>query len=246
MTVDLQVSKTLRFHQIVWKAIDWIYPPRCAGCSAPGMRFCAFCMDSVKVIDQNKVCPICGIPQSIQKVCPDCASNSPAFTSLRSWGLYEGPLREAIHSLKYQSDLGISEELARPLSNLLRELHWQVDLITAVPLSRQRKRTRGYNQSSMIARWVAMSFGIPYTPSALIRSKDTISQVGLSGEERRKNVMGAFQANETWVTGKSILVIDDVTTTGATMQACGQAISDGGAQQVYGLTLARVGHIHLS
>lgn len=244
--VDLRVSKAYRSHRLLWQAIDWIYPPRCAGCSTPGFRFCDTCVASVKVIDQEIVCPKCGVPQSTPEICPECRSFTPAFTAVRSWGLYEGTLREAIHHLKYRSDLGVSEELAKPLSVLLKHLHWQVDLITPVPLSRRRKRSRGYNQASLIARWIAMSNGIPFQPAALVRSKDTISQVGLSGEERRKNVIGAFLASKEIVNGKSILVIDDVSTTGATMQACALSLEEGGAHQIYGLTLARAGHIHLS
>jgi len=246
VTADLRSSRAYQFHRILWQAIDWIYPPRCAGCSAPGFRFCASCASRVKTIDQGKVCPLCGVPQPTSEVCPECRSYTPAFTAVRSWGLYEGTLREAIHHLKYRSDLGVSEELARPLSALIKALGWQVDLIAPVPLSQKRLRSRGYNQASMLARWVAMTNGIPFHPAALDRSKDTISQVGLSGEERRKNVIGAFTASKAAVSGKSILIIDDVTTTGATMQACSLALREGGADRIYGLTLARAGHIHLS
>lgn len=170
----------------------------------------------------------------------------PVFTALRSWGFYEGALREAIHKLKYNNDLGVSEELARPLSALLNESGWHVDLISPVPLSRKRLRTRGYNQSSMLARWVSFTNRIPFKPGVMVRSKDTISQVGLSGEERRNNVLGAFESDPAVAAGKSILVIDDVTTTGATMQACAIALIKGGASHVYGLTLARAGQIHIS
>lgn len=246
MPVDLPLSRVYRIHRFLWQAIDWIYPPRCAGCSAPGVRFCAACVSNVKTIDQEKVCPLCGVPQPAAEICPECRSYTPAFTAVRSWGLYEGTLREAIHHLKYRSDLGISEELARPLSTLVKAFAWQVDLIAPVPLSRKRLRSRGYNQASMLARWVAMTNGIPFHPAALVRSKDTISQVGLSGEDRRKNVIGAFIASKDFVHGKSILVIDDVSTTGATMQACALALKEGGADRIYGLTLARAGHIHLS
>lgn len=246
MTVATRNSRAYRFHQFFWRAIDWVYPPRCAGCSTPGIRFCATCHDSVRVIDQGRVCPVCGTPQNSQSICPECTTLAPGFTALRSWGLYEGALRKAIHQLKYRSDLGISEELAKPISILLRDNNWQVDLITPVPLSRKRLRTRGYNQSAMVAHWVSLANCIPYEPKAMIRIKDTISQVGLSGDERRHNVLAAFQATQANVAGKTVLVIDDVTTTGATMHACASALLNAGADHVYGLTLARAGHIDLS
>ncbi len=122
MTADLRSSRAYQFHRILWQAIDWIYPPRCAGCSAPGFRFCASCASRVKTIDQGKVCPLCGVPQPTSEVCPECRSYTPAFTAVRSWGLYEGTLREAIHHLKYRSDLGVSEELARPLGGIKAQM----------------------------------------------------------------------------------------------------------------------------
>lgn len=246
MTVATRNSRAYRYHQFFWRAIDWIYPPRCAGCSSTGVRFCSACYSSVRVIDQAKVCPVCGIPQKTLSICPECTTLAPGFTALRSWGLYEGALRKAIHQLKYRRDLGVSEELAKPISTLLRNSKWQVDLITPVPLSRRRLRTRGYNQSAMVARWVSLANCIPYEPKAMSRTKDTISQVGLSGDERRQNVLAAFQANQENVAGKTVLVIDDVTTTGATMHACASALLNVGADRVYGLTLARAGHIDLS
>lgn len=246
MTVDTRISKVHLVHRLFWQAMDWIYPPRCAACSTPGVRLCSACTTSIKVIDQQRVCPMCGIPQTTTELCQECATVSPAFTALRSWGLYEGALREAIHKLKYRNDLGVSEELARPLSALLTGTGWHVDLISPVPLSRKRLKTRGYNQAAMIARWVSFTNRIPFYPGVMVRSKDTISQVGLSGEERRLNVLEAFEANPAIATGKSILVIDDVATTGATMQACALALLKSGASHVYGLTLARAGHIHIS
>lgn len=246
MTVGLPSSRINRFHHYFWQVMDWIYPPHCAGCSSPGNRFCQTCLSLVKVIDQDKVCPRCGIPQSTVELCQECAVGEPEFTAVRSWGLYEGPIRKAIHRLKYQNDLGVSEDLAKPLSLLLEDLNWHIDLVLPVPLSRMRMRSRGYNQSAMLARWIAGARGVPYNAACLTRSKDTISQVGLSGEERRRNVLGAFEAVPDLAAGKSLLVIDDVTTTGATMQACAKALILAGARQVYGLTLARAGQIHLS
>jgi len=246
LTVDTRISRAYLYHQLFWRVMDGIYPPRCAACSTPGVRLCSACMTGIKVIDQQRICPQCGIPQTTTELCQECEAVSPAFAAVRSWGFYEGALREAIHKLKYRSDLGVSEELAKPLSSLLIDFHWQVDLVSPVPLSQKRMRARGYNQSAMIARWVSFTNGIPFNTRAIVRSKDTISQVGLSGDERRRNVLGAFEANPVITAGKSILVIDDVATTGATMQACALALVKSGASHVYGLTLARAGHIHIS
>jgi len=189
---------------------------------------------------------LCGIPQPGAELCDECTTYMPVYSSLRSWGTYEGTLRTAVQRLKYHSDIGLSEILAKPLTGLLCDLNWQVDFVTAVPLSSKRRRQRGYNQAALLAHWVGLAAGLPFHPNALLRLRDTTSQVGLHANQRRQNVAGAFQARPTTTSGKNILIIDDVTTTGATMQACSQALLAAGASQIYGLTLARAGHIHLS
>jgi ComF family protein len=106
-------------------------------------------------------------------------------------------------------------------------------------LSSKRLQQRGYNQASLLARPVALALPAPYRPGLLMRNRDTLSQVDLSAQERRKNVAGAFSQVGTKPRGASILVIDDVTTTGSTLNACAHALLDAGASAVYGLTLAR-------
>lgn len=246
MTELQRYYRKFQIHHLLWQLIDWIYPPRCANCGKWGERWCDACQRNVNLITAAEICPLCGIPQPEAKLCIECTTYQPVYTALRSWGSYEGTLRTAIHRLKYHSDIGLSEILARPLTGLLRDLSWQVDLVTAVPLSSKRRRQRGYNQAALLARWVGLSAGVIFQPNALVRLRDTTSQVGLHAHQRRENVAGAFQAKSSVVLGKKVLIIDDVTTTGATMQACAQALISAGASQIYGLTLARAGHIHLS
>ena len=210
------------------------------------MRWCFDCQAKVKVIHQSSICPLCGIPQPGVTLCSECKAYQPVYTAARSWGWYEGSLRSAIHQLKYHNDMGVSEELAKPLAHLLTGLNWQVDLIAAVPLSKKRRRERGYNQSALLARWLSFATGIPFQEAVIERSRDTTSQVGLHARERHQNMMGAFTARTKIAAGKSILIIDDVTTTGATMQACAHAFQTAGASRIYGLTLARAGQIHLN
>ncbi len=246
MTAPQRLAQIYKAHHFLWQMIDWVYPPRCATCGKWGERWCSVCQQKVKVISTTNLCPLCGIPQPGAEICAECTTYQPVYTALRSWGTYEGTLRTAIHRLKYHSDIGLSENLAKPLAGLLRDLNWQVDLVTAVPLSGKRKRERGYNQAALLARWISLSEGLPFQPNMIRRSRDTTSQVGLHAHQRRQNVADAFAAVSNHTTGKSVLVIDDVTTTGATMQACSLALMTAGASQIYGLTLARAGHIHLS
>jgi ComF family protein len=153
--------------------------------------------------------------------------------------VYQESLRKAILRLKFAGDLSLGELLARPMLDMLFRFGWQVDLVTPVPMGVARKLKRGYNQAALLALPLALGAGIAYRPQSLRKVRETPSQIGLGLTQRWENVAGAFQAREMIVSGKSVLVVDDVTTSGATMQACAQALSEAGARQVYGLTLAR-------
>jgi ComF family protein len=133
----------------------------------------------------------------------------------------------------------MGEVLSRPLIRMLRELRWPVDLVTAVPAGVVRRAERGYNQAALLAWPVACGCSLLYQSKALEKIRETHSQVGLNRQERRWNVELAYRARQELVAGKNILVIDDVATSGATLEACTQALLDAGAAQVYGLTLAR-------
>jgi ComF family protein len=152
-------------------------------------------------------------------------------------------LKRAIHQLKYQRNIGLGEILARPLARLLVDTKWDIDLISAVPLDQKRKQERGFNQSDLLARPLGWLADIPYDREAVIRKRETKSQVGLSREERKENMIGAFWGQPDIVAGKSVLIIDDVITTGSTINACAKAMIESGAKRVFGLTLARSVHL---
>ena len=158
--------------------------------------------------------------------------------------MYEGPLRDAIHALKYKRDIGLGEELAQHLIKLFEQQNWYVDMIAPVPLGKERLENRGYNQSHLLALPIALSSRIPYKPDVIKRIRNTPSQVGLNSLERLHNVRGAFQGNTSVLKGKSILLVDDVTTTGATINACAQACHQAQAANVYCITVARAPFAH--
>lgn len=239
LLADLRARPAYALYRFLWTALDWLYPPYCGGCAEPGERWCEKCRSQASRLGEL-VCMCCGQPQSeAGKTCPLCSSTPPSYAALRSWAAYEGPLREAVQRLKYRRDIGLGEVLSLHLIEQLHDLAWQIDLVMPVPLSMKRLRQRGYNQASLLARPVALALKIPYSTSALLRQRDTASQVGLSAHERLENVRGAFSANTPRVGEKRILIIDDVTTTGATIQACALALLEAGAHSVHGLTLAR-------
>ena len=226
-------------YHFLWSALDWIYPPTCGGCNLLGVRWCAPCHERTIRYNGNTGCPRCGYEVLAKGICPSCLENSPVCTAIRSWGAYSGPLREAVHRMKYKQDLGLTELFSSHLHILLVELGWNVNLITPVPLSRKRLRQRGYNQAALLAWPMAEAMKIRFSSKAIERIRDTTSQVSLSAQERLLNVVGAFQANPVIVKNKDVLVVDDVITTGATIQSCAQALFAAGANQVFGLSLAR-------
>lgn len=234
----LKGSPVYSFYQLAWTALDWLYPPTCGGCGQPGERWCLACRNSVHLL-QPPLCSHCGQSLINDQPCFSCPPGGYHFQALRAWAEYNGPLRSAVHRLKYKGDLALGEVLARPLAGLLRSLGWVVDLVVPVPLGVARAQQRGYNQASLLAFPLAMACGLPYRPRALHKVRQTRTQVGLSRTARRENVAGAFQADSHLVAGRSILVVDDVATSGATLDACAAALLVAGAQTVYGLTLAR-------
>lgn len=158
---------------------------------------------------------------------------------MRNLAVYEGVIRDCVHAIKYEHNQGLGEVFTDMLAGLVAEADWTPDLVMPVPLSAKRATERGYNQADCLARPLAAHLGIRYHPFGLERFRDTPSQVGLSGEARRRNVAGSFKAVSEVVAGQQVLIVDDVMTTGSTIEACAQALRDAGSQAVYGLTLGR-------
>jgi ComF family protein len=192
------------------------------------------------------LCEVCGLPQKRAGTCDVCRAERPLFRSLRSWSVFENPVRNALHRLKYRRDIGLGEALAMQLAEFVRGLNWPIDMIVPVPLGKQRLQERGYNQVGMIARPLALVLGIEYAPRALYRQRETRSQVGLTKAERHDNVQNAFQALGILVDRKTVLVMDDVATTGSTLSSSAEALLSSGAKDVYALTVARALTHHMS
>jgi len=227
-----------QYYQLLWAGLDWLYPPFCGGCEIRGRRWCLDCQARTALVPDS-ICIYCGIPTASPGVCSRCHVSPPIFAACRSWAFFEGPLRNALHRLKYKRDIALGESLSKPLMEMLLQLGWQLDLITVVPLSKARQVERGYNQATLLAFPIALRLGVKYQSKALKKIRETRSQVGLTFEQRHANVISAFSANREYVFGKQVLLMDDIVTSGATINACAQALSLAGASRVYALTLAR-------
>ena len=229
---------------LVDSLITLAYPHRCIVCNSldTDSCLCPKCLLGIDPIAKPS-CVRCGLSIHADG-CPHCASRPQAFVRARACGSYSGVLQTAIHHLKYRDKPQLSVPLGIHLGAYARlhakDLnHLAFDYVVPSPMHAHRRRLRGYNQAERIARVVAEQLEIPLAPDALFRNRNTRSQVGLKVEQRTDNLRGAFSVthSETW-SGTTVLVVDDVTTTGSTLHECAVAMKAAGAKHVYGLTLA--------
>lgn len=202
-----------------WLA-DLIFPPQCGGCGRVDFRWCETCFDDLQAI-------------------PVIFTDSPqlGLAGAGASGPYEGMLKRAIRAFKYNGAVELAAPLAERLTVTLEQLDWSCDFIAPVPLSVNRLAERGYNQADLLGRRVAEQMNIPYRPDALRRERDTEQQARLNVEQRAENVKDAFAASRD-AADRSVLLIDDVITTGATLEACADALKSARAAAVYALTVA--------
>jgi ComF family protein len=225
-----------------WQAwssfIDLLFPPKCGGCQTAGSLWCETCRAAVTPIEPPW-CEKCGEPFVADRLCANCRAHPLEIEKIRSVALFDGVLRQAIHRFKYERLAGLAE----PFGEMLAD-YWRAELLTAdwlipVPLHPSRERDRGYNQSELLARQLARRVNVPISSKGLRRTRATAVQMTLNAAQRRENVAGAFECVEPRARGARVMVIDDVGTTGATLDACAQAVLKAGAASVMGLTLAR-------
>jgi ComF family protein len=185
------------------------------------------------------VCWHCGRPLARPQLCAACAGAPSPITRIYAVAYSAGVLRRAIHRLKYVGQTQLAEPLGALLADWWLAHPLRVDLLAPTPLHPARERQRGFNQATLLARRLSRAAGIPCAEHLVRRQRDTRPQVGLNARERAQNVAGAFIADAGAVAGRRILLIDDVCTTGATLEACATALRAAGAADVWGLVVAR-------
>ncbi len=233
----------MNFKKTVWHIRRWILdlliPPCCVVCGKVETWLCDMCASMLPLLTEP-VCERCGQPWDGEGLCPRCRTSLQHIAAIRSAFLFEGHIRDVIHALKYRGGAEVAPLLGRRMAEAWQRYAIKSDLLVPVPLYPDRQLQRGYNQSALLALALSQEIGIPVSVQGLIRVRNTASQTKLNQEERRKNVAAAFACyGDVSFAGKHVTLVDDVATTGATLDACADVLLANQAKAVNAFTLAR-------
>ncbi len=219
--------------------LDLFLPPQCIVCGKVEIWLCESCAQTLTPY-QGACCPRCGSPTEQEPtLCENCRSNPLKVAPIRSAFILQDTVRDAVHALKYRGGRRIATQLAPHMKRAWDNATMESDMLVPVPLHTEREARRGYNQSALLAIALGKQINIPVDVNALTRMRNTRSQTHLGFEERQTNVRGAFTVTGgVNITNKRVTLIDDVATTGATLNACAEALLARGAGQVNAFTLA--------
>ncbi|WP_316862829.1 ComF family protein [uncultured Cohaesibacter sp.] len=230
--------------------LDLVIPPRCAGCGKVVERANHLCGDCWHKMDWivPPYCPISGLPFShdlgTMIVDPSVLAVPPFYDRARSVALFGETARRMVHQLKYHDRVELATVMGRWMARAGADCLADPEaLVVPVPLHRRRLWRRGFNQSALLAKVIAEEAKRSYLPDLLQRTRSTLQQVGLNDEERRQNVEGAFrlsQPHKLTVAGRTVVLVDDVWTTGATLESCCRVLRRAGAKEIDIITFSRV------
>ncbi len=222
---------------------ELLFPRRCPICDKPvdklGRYICNDCQEKVRYIT-TPYCMKCGkqLCDDAQEYCKDCINTIHVFEKARALFEYDS-LKQSIYKLKYEGRREYSEyfgkQLAKHLGDEIRQ--WSPQALVPIPLHKKRLKKRGYNQALYIARALGKEMNLPVLEQLLFRQKETMPQKELNGKERQNNLKNAFKIGQNDVKLKTIIIIDDIYTTGSTMDAAAQCLKDAGIEQVYCISL---------
>jgi len=242
------------FAQLGRRSLDLILPPLCLKCEAPVARIDTLCPACWKQIHflAPPYCHGCGAPFDVlpahdapaaSLLCGKCIATPPRYTTARAAMLYDEASKDLVLGFKHGDRTYLTRALGQWLCQAGQEFLPAADCLIPVPLHRHRLFQRRYNQAALLARVVGRLTHKPVLSQALQRRRATPSQGHMNRAERQKNVHGAFGVNprlSSQLTGKTVVLVDDVLTTGATVEECAKILIEGGATAVHVLTLARV------
>lgn len=226
--------------------LNLLFPRRCVSCGKIGNFFCPACLSKISYLE-HQFCSVCQKPAISGQTHPGCQKHQ-VLSGLVSVCYFKSPVKEAIHQLKYRLVSELVEELTGLMYRYIEPRmikSWQKKkfVMAPVPLHKLRENWRGFNQSALLGKSLAEKLDLKFEEKLLKRVKNTKPQVDLKGEARQENIKDAFLINPKFQAPNSkcqnILLIDDLVTTGATLQNCAKALKHAGTKEVWALTLAR-------
>lgn len=233
--------------RILYKILDYIYPPRCISCSEliqENGGFCGTCWSGLNFITKP-YCKICCFefsfdPGEGNDICLKCSSNPPAFDLARSVLRFDEHSKKLIHALKYHDSTFVASNFAKIIVAMHKDIISKADFIIPVPMHKWKRLSRLYNQSQIFASEIAHLAGKKMVPDILLKTKHTKSQTGLSKKHREENLKGSIEVVKRGeIKGKYIVLVDDVMTTGSTVDLCAKILKKAGAKSVVVICIAR-------
>ena len=242
-SIGLQLSSQLR--DIFETAIVFLYPAKCRVCEeflgvASLPYICANCWQNMQFLEPPW-CDICGTPEANGR-CDECATSPPRYGKLRSIAFYHTTLQQAIHLFKFEKKKVLAQYIIQLINaHIPADCEMaEYDFVLPIPIHKKRLRERGFNQATLLANGIATVEGIPVLTDTLVRKRHTVAQSSLDREARQQNIVGAFEVrNPDIISGKRLLVIDDVFTTGATIREAVSELWTADPAEIDVLTLAR-------
>jgi ComF family protein len=252
LKISHKLGSQLQFfkEKLYSKALDFFFPQPCVYCEAKrisgGPYLCGMCQDAIQFISSS-YCYLCGIPANLSYedskekfLCGSCRTKPPTFEKARSLGIHQGVLRKLIHELKYGMRPGVMQEIESLLEIYFSNRKLKGFYVTPIPLHLKKLKQREFDQAYLIGQKVAEILGLAFLPEVLERVVETQPQASLNKPNRLKNVRGAFRSlNEEKIQGRNILLVDDVFTTGATLNEGARMLKRAKANHVYVFSLAR-------
>ena len=231
--------------KIFGKVIDLLFPPRCPICheinNCKASRICGICKDKIPYIKEAR-CKKCGkeVISCEAEYCYDCLSRKHYFDEGLSLFKHDKSIRNSIYKFKYDNKREYADFYADEIVKAFRRniMYWDAEVLVPVPLYNAKKLKRGFNQAEVLAKKIGKATNIKMDPDLLIRSKETISQKELSKKERSKNLEDAFKLRDKVVQYKKVILIDDIYTTGATLDSCAKVLKEAHVDKIYFITIS--------
>jgi len=233
-------SSTNTAHNFLKTVLEIIYPVHCGACGDKGDVLCKKCIDSLRMVDDETTCPVCGRWLGKRAVCGECIQKKRGFWEGYYGFYFENRLRDAMHAFKFEGRKDVGKHLVYLIKEKIISFSGSFECIIPIPVTEKRLKERGFNQSYIIGEEISKITGKPVCHSVLYKIRDTMDQYSLHRDERKKNIKGAFTVKNGYeIKAKKVLLVDDLFTTGYTAKEASVVLLKAGAGSTLFFALAR-------